>query len=205
MAENSASILDRRERRKLEVDARIKAAAIKLLSIKALEDLTVDELSEEADVSKKTFYNYYPSKQDLIEDISQTLLMAESAKNFAAAMEKFHTTQERLHYFVVQQGKNLSDAELLKRNLIKHAMLDLSVNTERSRAKLENSINIFERLFIEGQKIGDVNDKYSPRFLAEMIAGMLETSAIHWIHLPDYPVNKRFKELNQLMMDIAIK
>ena len=91
--------IGRRERRKQEVRTRITQAAVELLSAAPLEDLTVDELCERADVAKKTFYNYYPSKQDLIESISQALLIDESEKNYALAIDKFKSTRERLEFF----------------------------------------------------------------------------------------------------------
>lgn len=200
-----AASTGRRERRKQEVRSRITAAAIELLSTKPLEQVTVEDIIEGADIAKKTFYNHYPSKQDLIETISQTLLISESRKNYELALEKHASTQKRLEFFLTQLGRNLASSEILERNLIMHAMLDLSVDKGRSRAKLESNISIYEQFFIEGRKIGDVNDKYSPRFLAEMVAGAINTSAIHWIHYPDYPLNKRFKELKDFIIDIVIK
>ena len=70
---------------------------------------------------------------------------------------------------------------------------------------MQNCWTVFERLLLAGRELGDVNEAYSPRFLAEMLAGILNTSAIHWIHFPDYPLNERFKELKRLILDIAIK
>jgi AcrR family transcriptional regulator len=197
--------ISRRDQNKLDVRGRLLQAATAMLSEKPLEEVTVDELCDLAQVSKKTFYNHYPSKQDLIEGISQKLLIAESEKNYAAAIAKYQSTRDRLEYFLIMQGKNLSDSQMLERNLIRHAMLDLSVDSDRSRQKLENTIAIYERMFIAGQALGDINDNYSSRFLAEMVAGAVNTSAIHWIHFPDYPLNERFRELKQLILDIAIK
>jgi len=196
--------LGRRERTKLALKLRLIQSATKALSVKPLEEVTVEELCETADITRKTFYNHYSTKQDLIEVISQTLLMAESDRNFALAMKKFSTTKDRLVYFLQQQGKNLADKPQLKRNLVKHAMLDLSINNERSKAKLEQNITIFENMFNEGLRIGDVKKTYSTRFLAEMVAGAVNTSAIHWIHLPDYPANERFEELIRFIQDMII-
>jgi len=207
MPENSIieEPIGRRERRKLEVKGRIADSARELLSNKDLEEVTVDEICETADVAKKTFYNHFPSKQDLIESISQELLIETSVRNYEMAIEKFSNTRERLEYFLFQQGINLSDAETLKRNLVKHAMLDLSVNSKRSQEKLESNITLFEKLINAGKELDDVTDKYSSRFLAEMVAGHLNTSAIHWIHYPDYPQNQRFQELKSLILDTVLK
>ena len=195
----------RRERNRLEVIERLMQAGMQLLSAKPIADITVEELSALGRVSRKTFYNHFPSKQDLIERISERLLIAQSEENYAAAMAQCATTRERLELFLTLQGRNLSDSELLERNLIKHAMLDLSSDSERSRNKLEHSVAIFERLLTAGRELGDVNDRYSPRFLAEMLAGALNTSAIHWIHFPGYPLNGRFRDLKRLLIEIAIK
>jgi hypothetical protein len=120
-------------------------------------------------------------------------------------MQRFGTTRERLDYFLALQGRHRSGSELLERNLIRHAMLDLASDGERSRRKLENSIALFERLLTAGRELGDVNDRYSVRFLAEVLAGALNTSAIYWIHIPDYPLNERFRELKRLLIDTATK
>jgi AcrR family transcriptional regulator len=197
--------LGRRERRKLQNRARIQEVALNLLSGKPLEEVTVDEICEQADIAKKTFYNYYPSRHDLIETISEELLIRRSEENCENAIKLHKSTRERLEYFLVQQGLNLSDSEMLEKNLIKNAMIDLSVNSDRSREKLESTILLFEKIINEGKQAGDVNENYSARFLAETVSGIINTSAIHWIHYPDYPVNKRFNELKSLIMDIVLK
>lgn len=42
------------------------SSTIKLLSVKPLENVTVTEICKEADISKRTFYNYYKDKFDII-------------------------------------------------------------------------------------------------------------------------------------------
>ena len=200
-----AQSLGRREQNRLAVRERLLQAAIDRLSVKPLEDVTVEALSERAGVSRKTFYNHYRSRQDVIEAVSQRLLMDQSEKNYAIAMSRYPGTRERLECFLTLQGRNLSDQPLLERNLIRYAMLDLSLDGGRSRAKLEQTVVLYERMFSAGRVLGDLNEHYSPRFLAEMVAGALNTSAIHWIHFPDYPLNERYKELKQLLLDIALQ
>ncbi len=128
--------------------------------------------------------------------------MDESNANYQRALKSCETTLDRLFYFLAEQGKNLSDQHTLQQNLIRHAMLDLSIDSARSQTMIENNILILEDLFEQGQKQGDVNTKYSARFLAEMATGLINTSAIHWIHFPDYPVNQRYGEVLSLINDI---
>ena len=58
--------LGRRERRKLEVRARILAAARELFAKHGFEATTVDEIARAADVAPATFFNHFQSKQALL-------------------------------------------------------------------------------------------------------------------------------------------
>jgi len=194
----------RRTRQKITTQDRLIAATTTLLAEFPLEAVKIEDICEKADISRKTFYNYFPSRQDIIYEVIVRLLLDESDRNYQKALEKHRSTEDRLFYFLAAQGKNLSDQHQLQQNLIRHAMLDLSIDSARSQTMMENNILIVEALFEEGQKNGDVNPKYSPRFLAEMVTGLINTSAIHWIHFPDYPVNQRYGEVLELIRDIVV-
>lgn len=47
----------------------IRQALVKMLSQKNLEDITITEISKEADVNRKTFYNYYKTTYQIENDI----------------------------------------------------------------------------------------------------------------------------------------
>ncbi|HEY4071753.1 MAG TPA: TetR family transcriptional regulator [Herbaspirillum sp.] len=56
----------RRERKRRETRERIAAAAKKLFLEHGFEGTTIEDITEAADVSKRTFFGYFPSKEDLI-------------------------------------------------------------------------------------------------------------------------------------------
>lgn len=60
----------RRERNKLAVGARIRAAALALFREKGYEQTTVEEIAERADVSKATVFNYFPRKEVLVDALA---------------------------------------------------------------------------------------------------------------------------------------
>src|SRR5262245_19283376 len=71
--------LGRRERKKEETRQRIVAAAIELFQRNGYEATTVDEISERADVAKGTFFNYYPRKEAILDDVHEQQLEAVEA------------------------------------------------------------------------------------------------------------------------------
>jgi AcrR family transcriptional regulator len=56
----------RRERKKLETRKLIVTTAIRLFLAQGYERTTVAQLTAEADVARKTFFNHFPSKEDVL-------------------------------------------------------------------------------------------------------------------------------------------
>ena len=55
-----------RERKKLQTRRVIADAALRLFRARGFDAVTVDEVAQAAQVSKKTVFNYYPTKEDLL-------------------------------------------------------------------------------------------------------------------------------------------
>ena len=56
----------RRERKKLAFRSRIIAVAIELFSRDGIENVTVEQIAEAADIGKGTVYNYFETKEDIV-------------------------------------------------------------------------------------------------------------------------------------------
>ncbi len=56
----------RRERKRRETRARIADTAMALFQDRGFAAVTVDEIAEAADISKPTFFNYFPAKEDVV-------------------------------------------------------------------------------------------------------------------------------------------
>ncbi len=70
--------LGRRERKKLRTRALIQKEALHLFLEKGFEATTIEEIAEAADIAPSTFFNYFPTKEDVVlqDDLDPVLLEA---------------------------------------------------------------------------------------------------------------------------------
>jgi AcrR family transcriptional regulator len=74
-----------RERKRLATRRAIQFAVLELVAERGLENVTVDEVSRVADVSPRTFFNYFASKEEALIGEAPTLPEGERVEAFVAA------------------------------------------------------------------------------------------------------------------------
>jgi AcrR family transcriptional regulator len=66
----------RRERKKAETRAALRDAAVRLVGARGLDAVTVEDITDAADVSARTFFNYFGSKEEALTSPSPQRLAA---------------------------------------------------------------------------------------------------------------------------------
>ena len=85
MYDMTTEVMGLRERKRAQTRRRLEEAAIGLALRDGMDKVTVDAISERADVSPRTFFNYFDSKEDAIlgvrpPDINDETLAAHRAR-----------------------------------------------------------------------------------------------------------------------------
>jgi AcrR family transcriptional regulator len=81
VAETDAAPLTRTDRRREQTRAALVGAARELITAKAVSGLRINEITERADVALGSFYNYFESKEDIVETV-----VSESLRDLAEAV-----------------------------------------------------------------------------------------------------------------------
>jgi TetR/AcrR family transcriptional regulator, cholesterol catabolism regulator len=144
----------RRERKKREVEQRIREAALALFREKGYEATTVEEIAERADVAKGTFFNYFPRKDGLLEALAEELV-GELLESLGPDEEWRGTARDQLLRLFLRIGELVArDPELSKVMLIEN-MRNLWLRTEAD--PLEQEFNqLIRRVLVRGQQRGEL-------------------------------------------------
>jgi len=186
--------IGRREKRKIEIRGRIEDAAYLLFKAQGIEDTSIEQICEEADVARRTFYGYFPNKHALLGGLGVSRLYSQSEPMLQQLMSNFSTTKARLEAMIDYIESNFAGYEDVDRHLILLAPTTLANNTEQQREIGNSAIASFTRLILAGQESGDARAEFSPEILASMIVGTLNTLTTSWAIDSDYPIFAKLEE-----------
>ena len=178
--------LSRRERRKLEVRARIVAAGLELFRARGFADTKVSEICERADVAHKTFFNHFPSKQDLVREIAQHSI-GELLIDIETARKAGANTAERLAHFFTGMALRSLEAGPMFREVVTelvHVVHESGSRSEQAR-RLHDG---FGAIVADGLAAGDVTRRHDAETLTEMIMGAYYVLIFNYANLDDFPL-----------------
>jgi AcrR family transcriptional regulator len=183
LTEPTAAPVSLRERKKLATRRTLRRAALGLVAERGFAHVTVEDIAEAADVSPRTFFNYFPTKEAAI---------------FGAAPERMEAVRQRLILRV--PGETALDA--LRVVLVGEAKAraeefgDLGADTAGwlrrmksahvdapFRAALAARMAMVERVMAEAlaERLGtDPEDDPYPALLASMATGIMRTTLTFW-------------------------
>ncbi|MGM0546360.1 MAG: TetR/AcrR family transcriptional regulator [Bacteroidota bacterium] len=167
---------DRKAREKERRRNQIIDAAEQVIFSKGLEQATMDEIAEKAELSKGTLYLYFKNKTDLYIAITQRgsdMLNAKFAKVFASAHEHSGIELIRLmgetYLNFVQEYPNYFTAFMYYESMSDVETVENSTYAQQCNQNRREALNFMIRALQIGQQDGSVDDRYEPKELAMIV------------------------------------
>ncbi len=144
----------RRQRRQAETRERLFRAALKLFSQRGFIAVTVQQITEAADVGKGTFFNYFPSKEHTLAALGQ-LQVSRIAAALAAVESGAQTAGQALRGLPHQLAEEPGKSPELARSLIVAVHSSAAVR-KLMLANLERGRELLGQLIWVSQETGEI-------------------------------------------------
>ncbi len=189
MAMIERPLSSRRERRKEETRQRLFDAALALMQEKPFDQITVEEITERADVAKGTFFSYFPTKEQLL--IAYTQEMVDEVYEFLEQLQPENATSQwevmrQVMRFIAEiDGRSLERTRSMmvaccQSNHLREMMAQM-VDEATQRAMLG---------FARGQEQGEFRTDVSAEQLAYYAVRLYRICLMEWMmERPDQPLS----------------
>jgi AcrR family transcriptional regulator len=169
---------DRRKRRAAETRVRLFRCALKLFSERGFPNVTVEEITEAADVGKGTFFNYFESKDHVLGVMAEIQLgkVAESLALAADPKRSIHSVLQHLFQRAAEEPGRSPD---LARALISSFLASEGVRKIIARHMQEGRKRIAE-IVAAGQKRGEIAPHLKKEKVAIQILQTFMGTVLFW-------------------------
>lgn len=190
--------LSRRERRRIEVRARVLEAAWELFETQGYDATPVALLCERADIAYGTFFNHFVEKHEVLR------MMADQAiSNLEQLLEDLSkqdgTIEEHLVTLLESPGQEEDNQKQFRRDLLGRIY---SIAYSESPADNDRRYHAaFERYMQESVARGRVRSDVPVESLAMIAASLLGSVALGWVHFEDFPIAERAASVAGLLAE----
>jgi AcrR family transcriptional regulator len=188
----------RRERRRLEVRARVLEAAWDLFVSQGYDATTVAEICKHADIAYGTFFNHYAEKQGILRMMAdQAITKLEEMLETLA--KQSGTIEEHLVVLLESPGQDQDNDEHFRRDLLGRIYsIAYSESAEDSDRRYHAA---FERYMAESVARARVRNDVPIEVLADIAASQLGSTALSWVHFEDFPLHDRARSVARLLAE----
>jgi AcrR family transcriptional regulator len=155
-----------RERKKLETKQRILSVAVGLFQEQGFDNTSFDEVAQDANVSRATVFNYFPSKRDLLRGIAAE----ELEKLQEVAGGELGNVQEAVTKIRLVMRQLVADT-LPYLNVTRYVIISSMLNPSPQAPTALGLGDILHRLVVEAQERGEIQCALNPVDVVHAISG----------------------------------
>jgi AcrR family transcriptional regulator len=173
--------IGRRQRRAAETRLRIFRCALELIAERGLADVTVEDITEAADVGKGTFFNYFASKDHVLGVLAEVQVgkVKEAASKAAQGKQPIHSVLRQLVRGLAEEpGRN----PCLARAMISSFLASASVR-EIVKRNMREGLKTIAGVVAAGQQRGEIDPRLDTEKVAmQLLQAMMGTVLLWSLH-----------------------
>jgi AcrR family transcriptional regulator len=189
MAASLASTPDRRSRRSAELRERLFRAALDLFAKKGFAETTVEDITNEADVGKGTFFNYFPSKDHILLAFAEMQLA-----RLREAVDEARRTSEPMPKFLRSLTTRMTAEPARNPDIVRILLLAFLSNTRVREAMLDLQARVMAlhtQMIQLGQQRGEIRSDLPPQEIALVFRQMIFGTLLIWSLYGDASLQSR--------------
>jgi AcrR family transcriptional regulator len=192
--------LSRRERRKLELRARIIETARELFVQHGFEETRVADICDRADIAHKTFFNHFPAKLDLLREIAHS-----GVEKLMLEIEEIRkhqpTTRDRVVAFFDSVATQTTEAGPKAREFLIELVHLISGDAAERSDQVRRLHDAFTAIVGDGLERGDITRRHDAQTLTDAILGAYYVLIFNYANIDDFPLRERARASAELVAD----
>ena len=157
----------RRERRQVQTRERLMRCALRLFAERGFADTSIEDITEAADVGKGTFFNYFPTKEHVLDAFGKSRVAKVEAALDEARSGKLSVVQAMRQLPHSSALETPMTPKLMRSNLVA-ALLNDSVRRNMTDNQARGR-NLLGQLIAIGQKRGEIRKDVPARSVARAV------------------------------------
>lgn len=189
-----------RERKKAATKERLYLEAVDLFRRKGVAATTIDDIAAAAEVSKGTFFNYFPTKEAVLHYFGEQQSLAVAAEIVDALQDPKLDTRQKLRLLFRALAKNVEANRNATRMVVFEVMKSpTELAREPYRALFKQTV---AALMAEGQARNEVRATINADLAASALVGVYFQQIFEWCAADKpYSLTKRLDQMLDLIWD----
>ena len=170
--------MGRRQRRAAETRLRLFRCALQLFAQRGFPNVTVEDITQAADVGKGTFFNYFESKEHVLGVMAEIQLgkVREAASLVDRGRETIHSA---LHHLFLRAAEEPGRSPDLARALISCFLASAGVR-DLIELNMKEGRRIIARIVAAGQKRGEIDPRLKKEKVAIQVLHAFMGTVLFW-------------------------
>ena len=183
---------------------RVLSVASEVFAERGLDDVTMADIAEAADVSRATVFNYFGSKYALVESITEIVLVIYRDMLDQALADETTPTADLVRRLFEDMGKGIESQRRFYRSVfreITRIQLGLDEGSVAQRANEETRTRLV-LLVARGQRRGDISDDFDAETIANAVASLSNGTITGWLYHDDSsaPLVNRMRDAAEVLL-----